>query len=208
MLFVSPRACLRRHSPAVFVTAAFFVLFGASVMVAATSANDESNTTTRTQTRIGATLPPEPAKVLAVPGELATVYMGENSNDSSFNASINAGIAAFAEPNDEVEKMRLEFEKRGKYMAERLNAIDGIKCLKPTGAFYCFPDVSAHYGRTIDGAKLENSMNFASSLLDNASVALVPGGPFGCDRNVRLSFATSMEMITKGLDRIEKWLTS
>ncbi|MBN1788303.1 MAG: pyridoxal phosphate-dependent aminotransferase [Sedimentisphaerales bacterium] len=119
-----------------------------------------------------------------------------------------AAVAAFAEPNDEVEKMRLEFEKRGNYMAERLNAVDGIKCRKPTGAFYCFPDVSAHYGRTIDGVKIENSMDFASTLLDKANVALVPGGPFGCDNNVRLSFACSMEQITKGLDRIEKWLKS
>jgi aspartate aminotransferase len=119
-----------------------------------------------------------------------------------------AGIVAFAEPNNEVEKMRLEFEKRGKYMAERLNAIDGIECSEPTGAFYCFPDVSAHYGRTINGTKIENSMDFASALLGNAKVALVPGGPFGCDKNVRLSFATSMEMITKGIDRIEKWLKS
>jgi len=119
-----------------------------------------------------------------------------------------AGIVAFGEPNNEVEKMRLEFEKRGKYMAERLDAIDGVKCSEPTGAFYCFPDVSAHYGRVINGTKIENSMDFASRLLDNANVALVPGGPFGCDKNVRLSFATSMEMITKGIDRIEKWLKS
>jgi aspartate aminotransferase len=118
------------------------------------------------------------------------------------------GLAAFGDPNNEVEKMRLEFEKRGKYMAGRLNAIKGIKCPQPTGAFYCFVDVSAHYGRTIGGVKIQNSMDFASALLQQAGVALVPGGPFGCDKNVRLSFATSMEQITKGLDRIEKWLKS
>ena len=117
-----------------------------------------------------------------------------------------AGIAAFEEPGDEVEKMRVEFEKRGKYMAQRLNAIDGIKCSESTGAFYCFPDVSAHYGRTIGEAAINNSLDFAASLLDKANVALVPGGPFGCDNNVRLSFACSMEQITKGLDRLEKWL--
>ena len=117
-----------------------------------------------------------------------------------------AGIAAFEEPGDEVEKMRVEFEKRGKYMAQRLNAIDGIKCSESTGAFYCFPDVSAHYGRTIGEAAINNSLDFAASLLDKANVALVPGGPFGCDNNVRLSFACSMEQITKGLDRLEEWL--
>jgi aspartate aminotransferase len=122
---------------------------------------------------------------------------------------VQAGaLVAFSDPGNEVEKMRLEFENRGKYMAERLDAIKGVKCPKPTGAFYCFPDVSAHYGRTIGGAKIQNSMDFASALLEQAGVALVPGGPFGCDKNVRLSFATSMEQITKGLDRIEKWLKS
>ena len=120
---------------------------------------------------------------------------------------VQAGaLVAFSDPSNEVEKMRLEFENRGKYMAERLDAIKGVKCPKPTGAFYCFPDVSAHYGRTIGGAKIQNSMDFASALLEQAGVALVPGGPFGCDKNVRLSFATSIEQITKGLDRIEKWL--
>ena len=117
-----------------------------------------------------------------------------------------AGIAAFTEPGGEVEKMRIEFEKRGIYMAERLNAIEGVVCPQPTGAFYCFPDVSAHYGRTIGDAAINNSLDFASNLLDQVNVALVPGGPFGCDNNVRLSFACSMEQITKGLDRIEKWL--
>jgi len=116
------------------------------------------------------------------------------------------GLATFSDPNNEVEKMRLEFEKRAKYMAERLNALAGVKCPQPTGAFYCFPDVSAHYGRTIGGVKIQNSMDFASALLEQAGVALVPGGPFGCDKNVRLSFATSMEQIAKGLDRLEKWL--
>lgn len=117
-----------------------------------------------------------------------------------------AGIIAFDEPGGEVEAMRVEFEKRGKYMAERLNGMNGVKCAEPTGAFYCFPDVSANYGRTIGGAAINNSMDFAGKLLEAANVALVPGGAFGCDNNVRLSFACSMEQITKGLDRIEKWL--
>jgi aspartate aminotransferase len=119
-----------------------------------------------------------------------------------------AGVVAFSDPNNEVEKMRVEFEKRAKFMADRLNAIKGVKCSKPTGAFYCFPDVSAHYGRTIGGVKINNSMDFAAALLEQANVALVPGGPFGCDKNVRFSFATSMELITKGIDRFEKWLKS
>ncbi len=119
-----------------------------------------------------------------------------------------AAIAALGEPAHEaIEKMRQEFERRGKYMAERLNSIEGVDCSEPTGAFYCFPDVSSHYGRNINGAKITGSMDFAKALLDQANVALVPGLPFGCDNNVRLSFACSLEQITKGLDRLQEWLS-
>jgi len=118
-----------------------------------------------------------------------------------------AAIAALGDSGSIVEKMRAEFERRGKYMAQRLNSIEGIECSEPTGAFYCFPDVSSHYGRNINGVKINGSMDFAKALLEQANVALVPGSPFGCDNNVRLSFACSLEQITKGLDRLEKWLS-
>ncbi len=118
-----------------------------------------------------------------------------------------AAIAALGpEAAEAIEKMRAEFEKRGAYMAERLNAIDGVECSRPTGAFYCFPDVSAHYGRSIGGVRINGSMDFAKAILEQANVALVPGLPFGCDRNVRVSFACSMEQIEKGLDRIGEWV--
>lgn len=119
----------------------------------------------------------------------------------------DAAVVALTDPDGDVEKMRKEFERRAKFMAERLNSIKGVFCMQPTGAFYCFPDVSSHYGRTIGGLKIGNSMDFAKGLLEQANVAIVPGLPFGCDNNVRLSFACSLEQITKGLDRIEKWLT-
>jgi aspartate aminotransferase len=121
----------------------------------------------------------------------------------------DAGVTALNSPEsgETIEKMRIEFERRAKYMAERLNKIEGIKCPEPTGAFYCFPDVSKHYGRTINSVKINGSMDFARALLEQVNVALVPGLPFGCDNNVRLSFACSLEQITKGLDRIEKWLS-
>lgn len=118
-----------------------------------------------------------------------------------------AAIAALGEPAEQaIEKMRVEFERRGKYMAERLNSIEGVECPESTGAFYCFPDVSSHYGRNINGTKINGSMDFAKALLEQTNVALVPGLPFGCDNNVRLSFACSLEQITKGLDRLEEWL--
>ena len=106
-----------------------------------------------------------------------------------------------------IESMRIEFEKRAEYMSQRLNDIEGIKCARPTGAFYCFPDVSAHFGRTINSAKINDSMDFAKALLEKAKVALVPGAPFGCPNNVRLSFACSLDNIAKGCDRIKEWIS-
>ena len=102
--------------------------------------------------------------------------------------------------------MRREFEKRGAHMLQRLNAIDGVRCVSPGGAFYCFPDVSTHYGRKLAGVKVENSLDFAKAALEGVKVALVPGEAFGEDRCVRLSFATSAEQIDKGIDRLEKLL--
>ena len=120
----------------------------------------------------------------------------------------DAAVAALTDPvaNQTIEKMRIEFEKRGKYMARRLNRIEGVECCAPTGAFYCFPDVSSHYGRTINSAEIIGSMDFAEALLEQANVSVVPGLPFGCDNNIRMSFACSLEQITEGLDRLEKWL--
>ena len=117
-----------------------------------------------------------------------------------------AAITALKDTSGAVEKMRVEFEKRAKYMAQRLNSIEGVVCNQPTGAFYCFPDVSAHFGRNIGNTNINDSMDFAKALLEQAKVAVVPGLPFGCPNNIRLSFACSLEQITEGLDRIEKWL--
>jgi aspartate aminotransferase len=104
------------------------------------------------------------------------------------------------------EAMRLEFQKRGAHMAKRLNAIQGVCCVEPTGAFYCFPDVSAHYGRTLGSTKITDSLSFCKAALEAAQIALVPGVAFGEDKCVRLSFATGMAQIDKGLDRLEQML--
>lgn len=118
-----------------------------------------------------------------------------------------AALAALGpQAQDAIERMRREFERRAAFMAGRLNRIPGVECPEPTGAFYCFPDVSAHYGRTLQGTRIQGSMDFARALLEQANVAVVPGLPFGCDKNIRLSFACSMEQIAKGLDRLEQWL--
>ncbi|MBN2594095.1 MAG: pyridoxal phosphate-dependent aminotransferase [Sedimentisphaerales bacterium] len=137
--------------------------------------------------------------------------MGRLQDHMTSNAATFGQYAAIAALGEQsaaaIEQMRAEFERRGKYMSERLNGMDGVECPEASGAFYCFPDVSAHYGRNINGAKITGSMDFAKALLEQANVALVPGLPFGCDNNVRLSFACSLEQITKGLDRLQEWLS-
>ena len=117
-------------------------------------------------------------------------------------------LAAYTSPEapKALEAMRQEFEKSGRRVAERLNAIDGVSYVEPTGAFYCFPDVSAHYGRKFGSVEVTDSVSFAAAALDQAKVALVPGSAFGEDRCVRLSFATSMEQIDEGLDRLREML--
>ncbi len=123
---------------------------------------------------------------------------------------IQAGaLAAYTDERaaDAIETMRAEFAVRGRHMSERLNAIEGVSCAKPEGAFYCFPNVSAHYGKTLGGAEIKDSMSLARAVLEQIEVALVPGVAFGQDRCVRLSFATDMESIDKGLDRLEKFLS-
>jgi len=120
-----------------------------------------------------------------------------------------AALAAYTHEDaaETIEQMRQEFEKRGRHMTERLNGIKDVQCVQPDGAFYCFPDVSAHYGRRIGSSEVSDSVEFARALLHEANVAVIPGKPFGEDRCVRLSFATGMEQIDKGLDRLEKLLT-
>jgi len=122
--------------------------------------------------------------------------------------AVAGALAAYTSPHapQAIEAMRKEFAKRADHMWQRLTAIPGVQCARPTGAFYCFPDVSKHYGKTIGGVNITDSLTFSQALLESAQVALVPGNAFGEDRCVRLSFATSMEQINKGIDRIEKAL--
>ena len=91
-------------------------------------------------------------------------------------------------------------------ICQRFDEIDGIHYARPQGAFYIFPDFSGHYGRTLGGQKVENSMDITDYLLNSAGVGVVPGDGFGADNHLRLSFATSSKEIHRGLDRIKKAL--
>ncbi|HWE03527.1 MAG TPA: pyridoxal phosphate-dependent aminotransferase [Tepidisphaeraceae bacterium] len=103
---------------------------------------------------------------------------------------------------ESVETMRREFELRGKHMWSRLVALPNVTCVQPQGAFYCFANVSAYFGK----AGIEDAVSFAAMLLEQSHVAVVPGNDSGFDTHVRLSFATSMQQIDKGLDRIAEFL--
>ncbi len=115
-----------------------------------------------------------------------------------------AAVEALKGPQDKVYEMVKAFDERRRYIVERLNSIEGVSCFKPHGSFYVFPNFSGVYGKSYNGKVIENSMDFAAYLLDEFKVAIVPGIAFGDDNCARLSYATSMENIKKGLDRIEE----
>lgn len=116
--------------------------------------------------------------------------------------------AALTDPRgrESIEQMRQQFERRGKHMWERLSALPKVTCVRPQGAFYCFPNVSAYFGKTAGAMTITDAVSFAAALLEQSHVAVVPGNDSGFDTHVRLSFATSMEQIDKGLDRIREFL--
>ena len=134
-----------------------------------------------------------PAKELA--SAIARIQDHSTSNPVSF--AQKAALEALNGDQVCVAEMVSEFEKRRDYMVGRINAMKGISCVKPGGAFYVFCDISK--------TKLD-SFDLSKRLLEESKVAVIPGEPFGWNTHIRLSFATGMDEIKKGLDRIEDWL--
>ena len=128
------------------------------------------------------------------------------STSNPTSISQKASVEALIGSQDEVKKMVSAFAQRRNYIVDRLNEIEGVSCYKPIGAFYVFPNFSHYYGRTYQGKKINNSTDLADFFLDVAKVAVVPGVEFGADPFERLSYATSMEDIREGIDRIEEAL--
>jgi len=141
---------------------------------------------------------------LAAPPKIAQQVTKLQSQSTSNPASISqaASIEALTGPQDYITQMVNEFTKRRNVLMELLSKIDGVSCHRPAGSFYTFPDFSAYYGKSYQGETITSSVDFARFLLKEAQVALVPGVAFGADNNVRLSFATSQEIIKKGMGRI------
>ncbi|CAI3194978.1 pyridoxal phosphate-dependent aminotransferase [Clostridium neonatale] len=117
-----------------------------------------------------------------------------------------ASIEALNGPIEDLKNMVKEFESRRNFMIEKLNSIDGISIIKPNGAFYIMVNISEYLNTSLDGIKISNSLDFAKVLLEEEKVAVIPGSGFGLDNYVRLSYATSKEIIGKGIERISSFL--
>ncbi|MDP4144346.1 MAG: pyridoxal phosphate-dependent aminotransferase [Bacillota bacterium] len=118
-----------------------------------------------------------------------------------------ASIEALNGGQDTQQQMITEFKKRREYMVDRISKIENLSCINPKGAFYVMINISKVLGKEYNGIKINDSLKFGELLLNNENVAVVPGIAFGVDNYIRLSYATSMENIEKGLDRIAKFVS-
>lgn len=146
----------------------------------------------------------------AGPREILQAMTNIQSQSTSNPTTISqyAALAALAGPQDFVDTMVREFVKRRDVLVEGLRSIEGVTCYNPKGAFYVFPNLRAVLGRSYRGRKVNTITEFTEILLEDFHVAVVPGIEFGKEGYLRLSFATSMENIEKGLGRIKKAVRS
>jgi len=154
-----------------------------------------SKTYAMTGWRIGFVLAPAP-----IIGAMLKLQSHSTSNPTSI--SQKAAVEALREPQDSVAAMLGEYRKRRDFVVARLRAIPGVRCAEPRGAFYAYPNVGVALGRNAIG----DTLAFSERLLAEAHVAVVPGEAFGTDRHVRISYATSMKELERGLDRMHEFI--
>jgi len=159
--------------------------------------NGVSKTYAMTGWRIGYAL--GPSEIIAAGSKIQSQ---STSNPTSIAQA--AALEALRGPQDEVAIMVREFHKRRDVIVDRLNAIDGISCRKPEGAFYVFPNIAGLLGKTGRGKKLNSPCELADYLLEEAQVAGVPGEDFGSHEHIRFSYATALADIEKGCERIRQ----
>lgn len=135
---------------------------------------------------------------------MGSVQSHQTSNPNSI--AQKAAVEALTGPQDSVEKMHAEFDKRRKYMYKRICDMDLLDTLEPMGAFYVFVDGRAVLGKSYKGTKIESVPQMADILINEYNTAIVPCADFGFPDCFRLSYAISIEQIEKGLDRIEKFI--
>lgn len=151
--------------------------------------------------RIGWTLSP-----LSVAKAMENLQSQETSNPSS--VSQYAAVAALNGPQDCVAEMLAEFAKRREFVRGRIASLPKLSCADMGGAFYAFINIQAHLGRSYRGARVDNSAQWCLELLAQQNVAMVMGSAFGAEGYARLSFATSMDNLRNGFDKIEAFLNS
>jgi len=161
--------------------------------------NGVSKSFAMTGWRIGYTAGPQ--HIIAA---MNKIQSQSTSNPSS--VAQKAALAAVTGPQDFPGKMKEAFIPRLDFILDALADIEGVTCVKPSGAFYVFPNISAYFGRSFNGKKIEGSLDLADYLLEEALIAAVPGVAFGADRFIRFSFATSMDVIEEGMKRLKKAL--
>ncbi|MBI6874973.1 pyridoxal phosphate-dependent aminotransferase [Clostridium aciditolerans] len=141
--------------------------------------------------------------------EIAKLMSNIQSHTTSNPNSIAQYASVEALKGDDAQMITMvsEFKARRDYMVNKINSIEGVSCINPEGAFYVMMNISKIFGKKIDGVEIIDSMSFSEQLLDKAKVAVIPGIGFGVDNYVRFSYATSMDNIQKGLDRVEKFIS-
>ncbi|MBI5584841.1 MAG: pyridoxal phosphate-dependent aminotransferase [Deltaproteobacteria bacterium] len=146
---------------------------------------------------------------LAGPPEIIDAVNTIQSHSTSNPNSIaqKAAVAALTGPQDFVPQMVAELNRRRNYIVDRLNALPGIRVRPPAGAFYIFPDFSAYFGRIFREPDVKDSLKLADYLLEKAQIAVVPGAAFGADSCLRFSYTVPLDLIEKGLKRLEKALS-
>lgn len=138
------------------------------------------------------------------PAALISAINNLQSHSTSNPTSIvqKAAIEALTGPQDSIPQMLAEYRKRRDYVIPKLRSMPGVRCAEPGGAFYAYPNISAFLGKN----GMATPLDFSAALLDEAHVAVVPSEAFGTNEHVRISYATSMHEIERGLERIRKFL--
>jgi aspartate aminotransferase len=154
-----------------------------------------SKTYAMTGWRIGFALAPAP-----IINAMTKLQSHSTSNPTSI--AQKAAVEAMRGPQDSIPVMLAEYRRRRDFVIERLRKIPGVSIVTPKGAFYAYPNVSAAFR----GDRIKNSLDFSNELLAKAQVAVVPGEAFGTDDHVRISYATSMTELERGLDRLDKFI--
>ena len=142
--------------------------------------------------------------VLAERGIIQAIQkLQSHSTSNPTSIAQKAALEAITGPQESVQQMLAEYSKRRKFVIERLRAIPGVRCAEPGGAFYAYPNISAAFKYGV-----RDSVDFSVKLLENVYVAVVPGEAFGTNEHVRISYATSMEQLDKGLSRLREFFSS